>query len=383
MKNSRQLIIILGLFFVSISFAQDIVLSTKQDEVYGVVLDKKTKEPIAGASVYFDNTTVGMITDFEGEFAFNLDNKINATLVVSFVGYKTKIIPDPKSYEKYTILLEEDVNALEEVFVEYKDEWSRAYKLKQFRKEFLGTSKLSKACTILNEDDIILRFNSDDKQLTAYAKQPIIIKNDALDYEISYDLKEFTVQYGSSNTIKYNLEDNKNKASKVFVVRKKTNRTVERGREPVEDNKDKRYYLKSVYYAGTAFFKTVASKNHKRVLRKREKAYKGSVPHFMRSIVNNTLKKDGYKIFKGTIQVYPGLYILTEKLEGQNLTKVKVRYRLNILYNKKQQSAIESKVDTFTVDVFGNHSNISQVLFGGVMGDQRLGDTLPLDYGLN
>lgn len=381
MKTTIQLIIALGLFFCNMSSAQDITLPTKQDEVYGIVLDKKTKEPIVGASVYFDNTTVGMITNFDGEFAFNLDNKINAPLVVSFLGYKTKIISNPKYYEKHTVLLEEDINALEEVYVEYKDEWSRAYKLKQFRKEFLGTSGLSRACRILNEDDIILRFNSDDKQLTAHAKQSIIIKNDALDYEISYDLKEFTVQYGSSNAIKYSLEGNKDRASKVFAVRKKTNRTVERTRKPAEDNKDKRYYLKSVYYAGTAFFKTVKSKNHKKALRKREKAYKGSVPHFMRSIVNNTLNKDGYKIFKGSSQVYPGLYILTEKLEGQNLTKVKLRYRLNVLY-KRQQSAIESKVDAFTVDAFGNHSNISQVLFGGAMGDQRIGETLPLDYGL-
>ncbi len=381
MKKTIQLISLFLLFCINNSFAQDITLSTKQDEVYGVVLDKKTKEPIAGASVYFDNTTVGTITNFEGEFAFNLDNKINASLVISFLGYKTKIIPDFKYYEKYTILLEEDINALEEVYVEYKDEWSRAYKLKQFKKEFLGTSRLSKACRILNEDDIILRFDSKDKQLTAYAKQSIIIKNDALDYEISYDLKEFMVQYGSSNLVKNSLEGNKDKASKVSVFRKKNDRTVEKQREPEEDNKDNRYYLKSVYYAGAAFFKTVKSKNHKRALRKREKAYKGSVPHFMRSIVNNTLEEDGYKIFKGSSQVYPGLYILTENLEEQNLTKVKVRYRLNILY-KQQQSAIESKVDTFTVDTFGNHSNISQVLFGGAMGDQRIGETLPLDYGL-
>lgn len=354
MKIHKLLTNMLCLLCIVFSFAQSNQSTLKNKSIYGVVIDEKTKEPIAGASVYFDNTTVGTITNFEGEFTFDYDNKINASLVISFIGYKTIVIPSPKYNEKYTVLLAEDVSSLDEVYIEYKDEWSRAYKLKQFRKEFLGSSKFSRACKILNEDDIILRFNSKEKQLTAQAKQPIIIKNEALDYEIKYDLSEFVVDYGSGIGI----------------------------RESVEDNKDKWYYFRSVYYAGTTFFKTIPSKNHKKALKNREKAYKGSVPHFMRSIANNSLKKDKYRIFKGSKQVPPELFIHTETIDSLNLTKVRIPHRLNILYKTKHQSAIESKVDSFTIDAFGNHNNISEVLFGGVMGDQRLGETLPYDYGL-
>jgi len=354
MKTHKLLTNMLCLFCMAFSFAQSNTSTLKNKSIYGVVIDEKTKEPIAGASIYFDNTTVGTITTFEGEFTFDYDNKINASLVVSFVGYKTIVIPSPKYNEKYTILLAEDVSALDEVYIEYKDEWSRAYKLKQFRKEFLGYSRFSRACKILNEDDIILRFNSKEKQLIAQSKNPIIIINEALDYEIKYDLSEFVVDYGIGIGI----------------------------REPVEDNKDKWYYFRSVYYAGTTFFKTIPSKNHKKALKNREKVYKGSVPHFMRSIANNSLKKDKYKIFKGSKQIPPELFIHTERIDSLNLTKVKISYRLNILYKNKYKSAIQSKVDTFTIDAFGNHNNISEVLFGGFMGDQRLGETLPYGYGL-
>lgn len=323
-------------------------------QLFGIVLDEKTKEPIAGASVYFDNTTVGTITNFEGEFSFDLDNKINSPLVVSFMGYKTISLSTYKYGIKYNIRLEEDVSALEEVFIEYGDEWTRGYKLKQFKEQFLGFSKFSKTCEIINEGDIVLRFNASEKELTAYAKKPLVIKNKALDYVITYDLKTFLVQYDSSDNI----------------------------RKVVKDNKDHWYWLHSVYYSGTSFFKTEISKQHKKALKNREKAFKGSVLHFMRSISNETLKKERYRIFKGSSQVNPAYYIFTKKKDSLKETVVTIPNELNILY-KNKQSVLRSKVKTFMIDAYGNHSPIEQVLFGGFMGNQRVGDALPLDYGLN
>ncbi len=333
------------LFLSNVSFSQ---------HLFGVVVDEKTKEPIAGASVYFDNTTVGTITNFEGEFSFELENKISSPLVVSFMGYKTVSISSFEYDKKYRIMLEEDISALDEVFIEYEDEWTRAYKLKQFKKQFLGFSKFSEACEILNENDIVLRFNTTKKQLTASAKRPLIINNKALDYVITYDLKEFVVQYDTKGNL----------------------------RATVKDNQDNWYVLHSVYYSGTSLFKAEISKKHKRALKNREKAYKGSVLHFMRSISSEALKEDRYKIFKGSSQVTPAYYIFTRKNDSLNTTEVTIPNELNILY-KNKQSVIRSEVKTFVIDVFGNHNPIEQVLFGGFMGNQRVGDALPLDYGLN
>ncbi len=332
------------LLLANVSFSQ---------HLFGVVLDVNTKEPIAGASVYFDNTTVGTITSFQGEFSFDLENKIGSPLVISFVGYKTITITSLEYDKKYEVLLEEDISALDEVFIEYEDEWTRSYKLKQFKEQFLGFSKFSKACKILNEDDIVLRFNTTKMQLSASTKRPLIIKNEALDYEITYDLKEFVVQYNAKGDI----------------------------RVTVKNNKDNWYVLHSVYYSGTSFFKTEISKKHKRALKNREKAYEGSVLHFMRSISSGRLKEERYKIFKGSSQVNPAYYIFTKKNDSLNTTEVTIPNEINILH-KNKQSIIRSEVKTFAIDVYGNHSPIEQVLFGGFMGNQRVGDALPLGYGL-
>ncbi|NNK88181.1 MAG: hypothetical protein HKO90_07845 [Flavobacteriaceae bacterium] len=50
------------------------------------------------------------------------------------------------------------------------------------------------------------------------------------------------------------------------------------------------------------------------------------------------------------------------------------------MYVGGRQSSVESFVDEFFIDSFGNHSPSEHVRFGGDLGRQRMGETLPLDY---
>ena len=135
----------------------------------------------------------------------------------------------------------------------------------------------------------------------------------------------------------------------------------------------------SVGYSGTTFFENIDSKKHKRALKNRVKAYTGSTLHFMRAIANNSLKEEKFKIFVGSYRAEPALHIKTFK--NENITEVELSQRLNILC-KGRQSAIQSEVKRFNIDASGNHAPIDKVLFGGFMAKQRIGDVLPLDYGL-
>lgn len=61
------------------SFCQEIVVS-------GIVIDKKTGEPIVGATVNVNKTQIGTTTDFDGKYS--LKTFVNDTLVFSYVGMK-------------------------------------------------------------------------------------------------------------------------------------------------------------------------------------------------------------------------------------------------------------------------------------------------------
>lgn len=82
--------------------------------IKGTVVDVNG-EPVIGATIQIKGTTTGIISDMDGNFTLNNASK-NATLVVSFIGYKTQEIPlNGKTSVK--VVLQEDSEVLDEVVV--------------------------------------------------------------------------------------------------------------------------------------------------------------------------------------------------------------------------------------------------------------------------
>ncbi len=102
---------------------------------------------------------------------------------------------------------------------------TREIRLRYFRDQFLGLTKNGKSCTILNEEDLLLRFNKKTKQLTVNSKRPIIVNNENLNYQIRFEIKDFLINYSYVNVKK-----------QVFRI-------------------------KSVNYEGTAFYKNIRQKD--------------------------------------------------------------------------------------------------------------------------
>ncbi|KAA6348562.1 TonB-dependent receptor SusC [termite gut metagenome] len=57
--------------------------------ITGKIIDAGTKESITGASVWIKKTTIGTISDIDGNYTIKLD-RANAVLMVSFIGYTTQ-----------------------------------------------------------------------------------------------------------------------------------------------------------------------------------------------------------------------------------------------------------------------------------------------------
>ncbi|WP_299121803.1 carboxypeptidase-like regulatory domain-containing protein [uncultured Winogradskyella sp.] len=313
----------------------------------GRVIDKVTQEPIETVSVYFDNTTIGTTTDENGEFSITYTDAVQSTLVISYLGYEKVLISDYRFRNNVTIELVEADNALDEVYIEYDDGLTRRQKLRLFRKEFLGTSKFGKSCKILNEDDLILRYDKGNKSLYASAKAPVRVENKALQYEIAFDIIDFEVEF----------------------------RYVE--------IKTSTFTVNTVAFLGTSFYKDLKGSEKKKTIKNREIAYEFSIQRFMRSLYNKNLRDEGYWIYYDKLRVEEWSYFTIEDITDSDLKKVKLKDKVTILYNKELQSELQIEVDEFFVDVYGNYTPIEGVYFSGIMGSQRVGDSLPLDYGLN
>jgi hypothetical protein len=313
----------------------------------GRVIDKITQEPIETVAVYFDNTTIGTTTNEKGEFSISYTDATQSTLVFSYLGYQMVLISDYRTKNNITIELIEANVALNPVHIEYDDGLTRNQKLRLFRKEFLGTSKYGKSCKIVNEDDLVLKYDKKNKALYVSSQVPIKVKNRALKYEVAYDIIDFEVNYRYIDIVK------------------------------------KEFIPNSVTYLGTSFYKNINGSEKRKTIKTRELVYKGSVQHFMRSLFNRNIREEGYAVFYKRFRVEEWEHFTVEDVKDSDFKKVTLSNKVAILYDNKFQSGLQLEVDDFFVDTYGNYTPIIGVYFSGAMGSQRVGDTLPSDYGLS
>ena len=330
--NKSFLLLFFLLLFYSVSIAQI--------SISGYVYDNTTKEPLEGVSVFFDGTSIGTISNENGFFELTTNKTISTSLVISYIGYKTEIF-NSTSGSLGKILLKENTVQLNEIVLT-PDTWSREKKLNIFRGEFLGKTTAALNSKIENEDAIRLYYNKEKNTLYAYAEVPIKVVNTYLGYKIAYNLHDFEVNFGD--------------------ISKKFDSST------------------WAYMAGTLFFSELNPKRlKKKYLKNREKTYLGSTLHFMRSLSQKKLDEEKFQIFKEKFQIPPYTEFIIQKHDG--FTEIKqTTESLTILYDGKEQSTIQVYGDSFAIDDFGNHSPAQNVFFGGVLGQQRVGNILPLDY---
>lgn len=85
-----------------------------QKTVTGKVIEAATGEPVIGASVKVEGTSVGQATDLNGQFTIQNVPSSAKNLVVSYVGLKTKVVPIK---DNQNIFMETLSQALDQVFV--------------------------------------------------------------------------------------------------------------------------------------------------------------------------------------------------------------------------------------------------------------------------
>lgn len=337
--------IIILLLFPVLVFAQNIK---------GKVINSNS-EPIEGASVYLDGTTIGTTTDVNGFFEITASNKYNTLLIVRFLGYEDIIISNPYDKDFHTFILLPKTNEIETVLI-VKDGFTRKQKMQLFKEQFLGVTKYGKACKILNEDAIDFNYDLKTFVFTASCSEPIKIENPLLGYLIEFDLRNFYVQFNF-----------------------KTIRSV---------NAIQSLFLGTVRYSDVS--------SDEKIIKNRNDVYFGSSMHFYKTITDNSWSSKGFVLFKGGYSVNADEYFKIVK--SNDLFEVTVtptikqtanlKYKntetiyadFNLLYSKKRQSRVIFKTLNFYVDNFGNNSHRHLIVFGGDIGEQKAGNTLPLNF---
>ncbi|MGE5519577.1 MAG: carboxypeptidase-like regulatory domain-containing protein [Candidatus Dadabacteria bacterium] len=170
------------------------IYSFAQGTITGQVVDGETKEPLAGASVFAQNTTKGTITDKDGKFSLWL-SKGGYEIIISYTGYTSRSInlADLTSDREFNIELQKGDNALSEVIIknsnEVPDGWEKYGDF--FLKSFIGSTPYAQHCTLLNPEVLKFLYFKRTNKLKILATEPLQIQNNSLGYNLRYQLDSF------------------------------------------------------------------------------------------------------------------------------------------------------------------------------------------------
>jgi hypothetical protein len=336
--------------------------ASAQFTLTGIILDSTTREPLGGASVFCQNTTLGTATDKQGEFSLALKSG-GYDVIFTYTGYKTHQVRVTGDVAKMEILMVKEDKSLGEVVIkssnEVKDGWAKYGSF--FLENFIGSTPYAAQTTLKNPEVLHFYLLKKSNKLRVLATEPLQIVNNALGYNLRYQLDSFVYYYAT-------------------------------------DINSYRGYCLYTEMEGSDSLKRMWTAN-------RVKAYYGSKLQFMRSYYDSTIKEDGWVIemldednntrFNKVEDVYDTTYY--SPLDSTMEISIWYPRKLSITYIKKKpeqeylkkfklpknvstQISYIDLPDGIAIKENGYYYDQKNWISQGYMSWKNLADQLPYDY---
>ncbi|MBN2031331.1 carboxypeptidase-like regulatory domain-containing protein [bacterium] len=353
-------------FFLFLIFSSSLLSQTvPSGMISGSVRDVDTGNPLYYVNVFLANTTLGTASDENGYYRIENIPPGKYELVFSHIGYEVHIIPIDIFMIELVIKgmdvrLKSKVLEGEEVAIETEKprEWIRD--LERFTRIFIGETDNAKKCTILNPEVIDIHVDPETNIITASSENMIKVENRALGYEVEIVLVGF----------EWERFDLGSRYPGMF---------------------DYGQYTDEGSYTIYAYFKEMEPENDKEYqewLDKRYKTYRGSLPHFLSSLVLDCVEDNKFRLYKPTERGS------THRIQSNSIGFTLIdsaRYIKRIYYDgflHVQYGALDTytsilQFQDYTVDVdsFGyNLTPYSLNIIAGYWSTLRVADTLPRSY---
>ena len=351
-------------FFAFFIFISVIGSSQANFSVSGKVIDSASREPLAFASVFCQNTTQGTATNKEGSFSLSLKEG-GYDLVITYTGYRSRMIRISQDAKTTDLQIEmvKEAKSIEEVVIrssnEVKNGWDKYGKF--FIENFIGATPFAAQTVLVNPEVLKFYYFRKSEKLKVLADSPLIISNNALGYNLRYNLDSFLFMY-------------------------KTDICSYRGLGFYEEK------------MGNADSLKLWKKN-------REKAYFGSPLHFMHSYFDSTLTDAGFIISLLDKENDKKFNKITEPFDttwytpADSVNEVDIYFpaRISITYTKRapeneylkkyklpmnvsQQVSYIDLLDVITIKQNGYYYDQKDWINFGYWSWKNIADQLPNDY---
>lgn len=320
-------------------------------KITGLVLSQSDQSPLGFAHVFLNNLNKGTNSDENGRFEITDLKAGRYELVVSYIGYETFVQTiELKEDTHLKIELISKATMLKEIVVRDDKNWKINYQV--FLSDFFGETPNSRSCKILNPDVLDIVFEADSNILRVSSQDMLLIENKALGYKIKYLLKEYRKDFRTGYMSYYG-----------FIVFEKM------------EHKNKKQFDKW--------------------RRNRQKAYFGSIQHFLRVVHQGNYKKENFEVRKISTSPTKQKLVAEETLPPDS-----IRYfdkencflnfsdQLHITYfpNKKRNgetlvSELTLLIPNAPLEFNGVLQNPLAIAMGGYWAwKERIGDMLPHNF---
>lgn len=353
------------LFVLAMLAIQGLTLAAQSTiVVIGKVIDSASRQPLANASAYCQNTTYGTTSNTEGVFGLRLPAG-GYDLVVSYTGYEKRsmrIVSTQSAGDTLVIALTPVEKTLAEVAVVATNEVADGLEKygKFFTDNFIGTTPNASACVIENPQALHFFFTHNKKRhrLKVTSAEDIIVRNNALGYLIRYQLDSFSYDYNTNIS----------------------------------------------QYTGYPFFIEIDTTPEVKAqwVKNRARTYLGSRLHFMKSLFDSTVRQQGFVVEKPDAGGTNGseiknLYDSSQYVLDSNTVSVNWTGRYRVSYtrvrpdpkflgefhlpaNSRAQVTLLDINDGFAVEQNGYFYEQYDVVSTGYWGWKKLAELLPYDY---
>ena len=336
--------------------------------IKGKVIDKNTRAPLQGASVFAQNTTLGAATNEAGDFSIRLPEG-GYLLAVTFTGYETESIRINRASSQegdITFELSPLTKSLEEVSIvisnEVKDGWQKYGEF--FIENFIGQTKFAKQCVIKNPEVLHFYFSKKRNRLKVLSEEPLVVDNFALGYTIKFAIDSFTNEYNSHTNL----------------------------------------------FVGYPLFEKMigTSEQEETWADNRFNAYSGSMLHFMRSLYGRTLQEDGFElqfIVKNndneipiplpdvygalnyakndsthTVEFHPNQSVVAVIYNDEEPEEAYIKMDSSAKKNFQLSTLTFAKGASIVIEQNGYYYDQEDIITNGYWGFKKIGDMLPYDY---
>ncbi len=356
-------------FLIKILLICSISNTAYGQKVSAIVADEESRTPITDVFVFYDNSSTGAITDANGKFELTATDFQNAALVFSHLNYelKTILIEDRQSIPDTIFLTATSAILAEAVVVEKSKPRVRKRWLRRFTEEFLGEDYEEDLIKIVNPE--VLLFAEEKNTLTAQSKEPLIIENKFLGYQIQFFLESFESYNYGDLLYQGKVFFEKIEGSKKEMARFKRNRfkTYQQTSRSFFANLVQQKIEEGAYEIGFSIFNN-------------NKEFINYEPASIDSLIVSELDDGNYEISINQI-----LTVTNRQLKiGQARQKV-AGTTMGIgdfkqTTNNSPRSYFWSKYGRIVVNEYGTILNAKEVEEAGYWANFRVANLLPLDY---